>query len=555
MKLIYGGPSGSTTSNWGNYLFNCTRNKSCQKAYYVPIRSLSFLTMYVDLPGKPDTYEAAIMDLCSQVCGGDPGDFNNDFNDDYFLGTNCRPEERNLIFNNYVVGQKPDGSWYGVFGVPNDLGSAAINLSTFFVRFKFIVAGVEHVYFSEQMEIDSCAPLTLLRGCYPNEEAGADATDCNGIYYGFPTNVDVLGSANYRYFHWGFVRMGSVIDATSKIAFAFFNSKKAYRSTVKREYILEFELVPTFYKNVLLGIFTRGNVQVEGVEYKLAEEQSWQVADRDSKLWEMDTVLDSECKQVFGCGVSDCTFPDPGSVIDGPCMNGPDNFSVVIDPDFSPDRYNFTFTGGVFNAGDSLEWELREGATLIDADVIIADPLKFVIDTAIHPDFDPATKCYSLKVRKICSDGSMSAWSTFEYGYCSAPAGPCHTYLVELSGAAAGNATIEYTDCNGQAQTFDLIPATSQQICALEGSISSSDAGNTTITDQGLGCNLTPVCYLYACSVTSLGGAVLWWEDCTTGNFYSTFLGFGGTADVCSRSVPYFEQGTGEIAPNPPICV
>lgn len=321
MKLIFAGISSNFALDYSNFVFNCTRNRNCQRPYYVPIRSLQDLVLYMDLPAKPDMYEATLFDMCNLDCTTTGGDFSDDFSDDFDTGGEvCDFSTSSLVFDKYVVAQTPSNSWYGVFGNPNNL---IPNLKTFFIRFVFTIAGQDYVYYSEQFELEECDPLLLLKACYPNETTGADATDCNGLYYGFPVGNDFLGTKNYRYFHWAYVRNGSVFDYKQKLSLSFFNSKKTYKTVSTKQQLLEFELVPEFYKRVIMGILERGNIRIADFEYRLDEEQNWQVADYDSKLWQLDTVLTDECKLYFGCGASDCLLPSEESV----CENPPDDFS------------------------------------------------------------------------------------------------------------------------------------------------------------------------------------------------------------------------------------
>lgn len=607
MKMINAGPVGPVSSNFGNYLFNCTRNKQCQRPYFIPAKSLSELVFYADLPGKPLTYQASIMDLCTPNCeGGTPGDFNFDYNYDFLIGEGCLPTGTDFVFNSYVAGKKPDGTWYGVFGAPSDVATP----SFFFVRIVVNVDGVEYIFYSEMFEKDTCDTLTLVRGCYPNEPAGASATDCNGIYYGFPTNNDPLGSPNFRYIHSAYVRKASVIDADEKLTISLFNSRRPYKTTVTHGKVFEFELVPPFYKDHLLSIFARGVIQItqdgKTIEYKLQEEQTWSVLSRENKLWALDVLLGDVCKQIFGCSPSDCELPA------GACGSAPDTLSVAQDGN----NWLFTISGGSMSAGDRLEWTVKEGNVLIDSGIISASPWNFLIDGSIHTDFDPAVKCYSVEWKKVCADGTQSATQSDQYGNCNPVVGTCHTYLIEYTGAELTNIT--FKDCDNVHQEFQLFAQTSQRICALSGSIGSADMENTTITDEGEGCNIVECdeyynntqdpatginyvscegvevndatvppggsiciqpgtgnggdfgwlvrlgtcsaagkkCYLYNVTCDSEQGAVVWYELCDAqgGQFFSFNLGFGEITDVCSRSVPYAEQGHIVIGQAPAEC-
>jgi hypothetical protein len=284
MKMIYAGNS-IVPIPYQQLLFNCTRNQKCEREFFVPVQNFSDIMLYVELPGKPDLIDIEVLDVCDDMAS------------------------LNATTTAYSVGQKPDGAWYGVFGAlvlpPNDL-------RRFVVVMNFLVDGVIYYYYSQQYEFPFCNDLKFIRGCYPEEPIGADAEDCNGIYYGFPTNEDFLGLSSFRYIHSAFVRMGSVIEQNNRMQFTAFNSRKTYKTVFNREWLFEFELVPTFYKDHLVGIFNRGNVEVAGTVYKLAETQDISITDVDSKLWRMDMIFDSECKQNFGCASGLCgnQFPE-----------------------------------------------------------------------------------------------------------------------------------------------------------------------------------------------------------------------------------------------------
>lgn len=287
MKLYYGGlVVGEGNPRIDDFQFNCTRNRSCQKAFYVPVNSIGDITFYADLPfGKPDTITINLIDGCTG---------------ETYTG---------LVSSKYIVGKKPDLSWYGIFG--HFVAPEGFSGSTcFHFELIFTVGEVSYIFFSEQFCQEVCGDLMFLQGCYPNEPLGTDATDCNGIYYGFAQTDDFLGNYNYRYFHWAYVRLGSIIEQKNKFAFSIFNSKWTYKNDFTREYLLEFEPVPTFYKNVIIGIYNRGNIKVNGTNYLLSAEQELNILDEDSKIWHCDALLTEECLQYFGCGQDDCELPD-----------------------------------------------------------------------------------------------------------------------------------------------------------------------------------------------------------------------------------------------------
>jgi len=288
MKLIPAG-FGEMATPYTDLLFNCTRNQKCQRTFYVPVKLFSDIVLFTDLPGEPTLVQIDVLNVC---------DIEN---------------EGSAVASKYVAGTKPDGSWYAVLGSLIVTPPIGVVYHKFFFRVTFTVSGIDYIYFSEQYEFPICETLTFVRGCYPNQEVGTDAFDCNGIYYGFPNNEeDFLGDHNYRYVHSGYVRLGSVIEQRNKMTFTAFNNRTTYKSVFNREWLFEQDIVPTFYKDVLIGIYNRGMVQVDGKEWKLADSQDVAMIDTDSKLWRLDIVFDEECKQSYGCKPRDCFLPvDP----------------------------------------------------------------------------------------------------------------------------------------------------------------------------------------------------------------------------------------------------
>lgn len=281
MKLLYAGV-GLGVAPYTDLLFNCTRNQKCERPFYVPVNLFSDISLYADIQGSPTLVLIEVLNVC---------DIAN-------VGT--------AIPGKYVIGTKPDGTWYAVFSDLIVTPPVGVTYTRFFFKITLTIGGQDYVWYSQQYEFPICETLTQVRGCYPNEEVGVDAFDCNGIYYGYPNNEDFLGSGIFHYTHLAYVRLGSIIEQANKMTFTAFNNKKTYKSVFVRESLFESEIVPKFYKDVLIGIYNRGNILVNGVEWKLSETQDIRVIDNDSKLWRVDINLDSECKQTFGCKATDC---------------------------------------------------------------------------------------------------------------------------------------------------------------------------------------------------------------------------------------------------------
>lgn len=381
MKLIPAG-FGEMATPYTDLLFNCTRNQKCQRTFYVPVKLFSDIVLFTDLPGEPSLITIDVLNVC---------DIEN---------------EGSAVSGSYVAGTKPDGSWYAVLGSLSVTPPIGVVYHKFFFRVTFTVAGVDYIYYSQQYEFPICEELTFIRGCYPNQVVGSDAFDCNGIYYGFPNNEDFLGDHNYRYIHSAYVRLGSVIEQRNKMNFTAFNNRTTYKSVFNREWLFEQDIVPTFYKDVLIGIYNRGMVQVDGKEWKLADSQDIAMIDTDSKLWRLDIVFDEECKQSYGCKPRDCAFPVDGCTL------------PALDLDFEAveDHHEGTFTGYSLLPGQSIEWEIRTADTdeVVEAGEIITNPLTFIATEVI----DLEVFCYRIRWRLKCSEISFSDWQQEYFGNC-----------------------------------------------------------------------------------------------------------------------------------------
>lgn len=302
MKLLNGGNSIFPIS-YDKVLYNCTRNKACQPAYFVPIKAMSDIVMGGNVSGTlPDTINIQVYNAC-----------------------NLQQTPGTAIAGKYVMGRRPEGdSYYLVLGNLTVVPPAGVTYTRFFLKITLNKnVGVDQFYYSQMFEIDPCNDLTLITGCYPDEPTGTMAYDVNGVYYGFPKpGAQLLGDPTYRYYHNYYVRNGSVTEHDIKMNTVRFKSRRAYKTTVTRSSLFEFEFIPGFYKNELLSAFARGQVTLDGNntdKYTLAEEQSWTIVNEDSKQWKMDVVFDTEYKQSFGCDESTCLPPvksccDPSGV-------------------------------------------------------------------------------------------------------------------------------------------------------------------------------------------------------------------------------------------------
>lgn len=378
------------------YQYNCLRNPACQKPYYVPLKTFTDLILYMDFPfGNPDTVTFNV------------GDCNNVL--------------YNLTYTNYVVGQTPDGSWYGVFTGWIENISSITGLS-FTITAIATKGSSNYIYLSEMMENSVCDVLMKLSSCYNNTPFGSNAFDCNGIYYGFANPDTVIGNDLLRYYHHAYVRQGNIYERSNKFQFTYFNNKTAYRNFFTRNYLLQFELVPTFYKDILIGILNRGNIEIDTIAYRLDDSQEISLTNEDLKFWKMDMSLTNLCKQYFSCTPTIC-IPDLPA-----CEGNPTGVTIN---DLGEGFFDMTFTGGVIGVGETVEWYLYEDDNLVTA-------IDSGTTTSTHDAFnialDPFTHCYTLKWRKHCVSGSISDYISQTFGACDCCAPVMSSSFTEVSG-------------------------------------------------------------------------------------------------------------------------
>lgn len=385
--MIFAGLSSSPNAVPEKWLYNCTRNPACQKPFYIPIIDFSDFVLYFDFPGKPSALTINII-----PCDNTPIDIS-------------------ALFCNYVVAQKPDNSWYGIY---TQLDSNAFPaLTKFYIDATFTINGNDYRYFSNQFEFDACSPITKVEACYNDPSLGADAYDCNGIYYGYHAGTGVaVGNTLLRYFHHAYVRYAEVIENSNKMSFTLFNSQNVYRNFFTRLYSFQFELVPGFYKDVLIGIFNRGNIGIDGIEYTLSDAQDISITNDSLKWWKMDMKLSSLCRQWFSCTPTTC-IPVPSV-----CINDFDTAVYVPLQDEVTEHMHLS--GGILGSDESIVWQLFEGDTIIDSGV--SDSVDIFFNVAL----DTETNCYAFKWDKNCSCGGTSGGGSllaFRYGYSEIPFG------------------------------------------------------------------------------------------------------------------------------------
>lgn len=273
-------PSPVDISQYPQYVHNCNRS-ACEPSWTAPIPAIPYLQLYVDFGQyMPVLYQIYIQDHCDGA-----------------------PAEQ-IFPSNYVVGQTPEGNWYGVFKYFN---TPVQDISTFIVWLSVFVdspAGfIEKTFFSEMITIEPCAPLTKIKACQP-EGATTTGFDINGLYYGQPVNADYLGVAEVRYFHIAYVRQGKAREIAPKASFTG-SITRNFRTTVDKNWILETELVPKWYKDVLLAIYARGAIEVAGVKY-LVSDLAMDPLNDDDLTWKPYANLKATHRLYFGCDESLC---------------------------------------------------------------------------------------------------------------------------------------------------------------------------------------------------------------------------------------------------------
>jgi len=270
------------------YLYNCTRNAACTKPFYIPIPDYDDLMLFIALPGRPSSTPKFYMYHCEFGL---------------IVLKACK----------YVVGKDSLGNWYMVIAeIITNSGDPLPTTGNFFLVIQIEQPGsVYYWYYSNEITLDvQCDNLTKVEACYNDPEIGADAFDCNGVYYGYPTNpIHAYGNLKLRYLHKAYVRQAEVLEQKNKMALTLFNNRTAYRNFVNKDYVFQFELVPGFWKDELAAIFNRGNIKINSVSYTLAEQQEFGITNESLKWWKMDIKLTELCKQWFSCTPTACELP------------------------------------------------------------------------------------------------------------------------------------------------------------------------------------------------------------------------------------------------------
>lgn len=307
MKMIATTNAAPITA-YSGYVHNCLRHAPCEPSWAAPLPSLANLQLYVDFgTEEPTMIEIHVLNMCA-------------------------PDHTEQIFPaNYVVSRTPEATWYGVF----KFFSPTIQpMQTFVAWLSAMVettSGLsERTFFSELMVIEPCLPLTKIASCHP-EGATTTGFDVNGLYYGLPQG-DYLGFEDVRYYHVAYVRHGKVREIANKATFTS-NLTRNFRTVIERTYQLDTEMVPKWYKDLLLAIYSRGAIKVNGGTTYLVSDLAFDPINEDDLTWKPFAQLKQTSRLYFGCDESicaDCCAPN-NLVADAFPGVGPDTFFLVDD--------------------------------------------------------------------------------------------------------------------------------------------------------------------------------------------------------------------------------
>lgn len=275
-------PTAVAASQYPAYVYNCTRNPACEPSFSAPLPAVPYLQLYVDFgTEKPVTIEFTIVNTCTG-------------------------ETEQISPANYVVGQTPEGRWYGVFKYftsPVDpVTTFVVHLSAFVITETFLLA--ERTFFSQMLMVDPCATLMKIKSCQP-ELATTTGFDVNGLYYGLPQNEDFLGYEAVRYFHIAYVRGGKVRELSNKATFTS-SLYRTFRASVEKIHQVEHELVPKWFKDLLLAIYARGVVQIDNGTTYLVADLNFEALNDDDLTWKAQAQLRETYKLFYGCDDSEC---------------------------------------------------------------------------------------------------------------------------------------------------------------------------------------------------------------------------------------------------------
>lgn len=249
-------------------IFDYKRYGRCAIRAFVPaVPGIAEINLFVNFgSSKPSSFEIWMVNACKVEAS--------------LVSTGC-----------YTVAYS--GSyWYGVF--------KALTTTSNYSQFLFAIKTSNATYFSDVVEIPECGDLTKLSVCYPNNY---NAEDINGVYIGWPDpEFEVVGSSDVIYQHKAWVRMGEIIETSNKIKYVSSRFKN-FSTYLVRQWELRSEIVPGWYKDILLAIYFRGNILINGQEASI---EDLNFEDVDVDYWKAYAILSKEFKGSFGCASIEC---------------------------------------------------------------------------------------------------------------------------------------------------------------------------------------------------------------------------------------------------------
>lgn len=276
MKLFQT-PAAVESETYPNYVHDCQRGP-CELPFAAPVPSIPEVQFYIDFGIlEPVAIEVKVQSACTDGAS------------------------EQIFTSNYVVGQTPEGNYYGVFKYFN---TPAGDFSKFVIWVRATFGDLsEKTYFSEMMIVERCHPLMKLKACQP-EQSTTTGFDINGIYYGLPVNPDFMGLDGVRYFHIAFARFAKIRETSYKGTFTQSYTRN-FRTEIEKISTFETEISPKWYKDILLAIFARGAFMAEGKTW-LVSDLAFESINDDDLMWKPFAQVKETFRLFFGCDDSEC---------------------------------------------------------------------------------------------------------------------------------------------------------------------------------------------------------------------------------------------------------
>lgn len=339
-----------TIANYGAYISNCTKK---QWPYKIPVTSISDIQLFIDIGGQPDYAQYQLIHTCGPYAG----------------------EIETLTTSSYIIGQKPNDDWYGVF---KNFEETEFPLSCFVIGITLTFGLLDVIYFSEEYCVDNpCDNLTLIKACYGNLN-NKISYGCDGVYFGrHATENTPLGDPTVYYQHQTYLREVDVTRSAIKNTFKQGRTRN-FRTEKERIYQFWSEIIPEWYIDTIDAIFFRGEVIVGDTQY-LVDATNFEKLDECLKSWKPSATFKDSCYQSFSCEENPCLPPseESGGSEESPGSGGGEespgsgaettklitnlsNYVVYID-----DGNGIVGIGGPADPGGSDYFEFNESNTII----------------------------------------------------------------------------------------------------------------------------------------------------------------------------------------------